>query len=392
MPYTPLFSYFISPGKKTVTKNSAVWRQRLPLSRHFNSENSNSSPSHGEYFSAARSYLEKDSCKTLLRALELHLRRKVSLHDIREIHIRLEKHGEFYHPACVDVIFGRQKIPFALNVAVAETGIKIIKNEFDCISRLNHEFSDSFIPEVFELGEFRSAAGREFKMFLGYWFEGYHEFHISRDPTVRENKIRVWNNDRHPCYLSYLQSADLYRQAARILTYYYKVESFEQIFSWHHGAGDFVVKIDPIGLDVKLISVRSYAPLFADLVDSANKEMDPELILQALLIFFLNLSIRMRLDRYDGVGEIVWSDRVAVKSTLDGFFEGLGLKPPIDSLPDSIETCFRYYLSVCTREDLYELGKVVMNTFNRRAPELQVVKQHLSNHVEELDYLFRQIL
>jgi hypothetical protein len=120
--------------------------------------------------------------------------------------------------------------------------------------------------------------------------------------------------------------------------------------------------------------------------------MDPELILQTLLIFFLNLSIRMRLDRYDGVGEIVWSDSVAVKSTLDGFFEGLGLKPPIASLPDSIETCFRYYLSVCTREDLYELGKVVMNTFNRRAPELQVVKQHLSNHVEELDYLFRQIL
>lgn len=391
MSYTPLFSYYISPGKTTVTKNSAVWRQPLPLSRHLYRENSSSSPSHGEYFSAVRSFLEKDGCRTLLRALELRLQRKVPLHDIGEIHIRLEKHGEFYHPACVDVIIGRQKIPFALNVAVAETGIKTIKKEFDCISRLNHEFSDSFIPEVFELGEFRSAAGREIHMFLGNWFEGYHEFHISRDSADKENKILIWDNDQHPYYLSSVQSADLYRQAARILTYYYKVESFEQISSWHHGAGDFVVKIDRTGLDVKLISVRSYAPLFANLIHSANKEMDPELILQTLLIFFLNLSIRMRLDRYDGVGEIAWADGIAVQSTLDGFFEGLALKPTIECLPDSIETCFRYYLSACTREDLYELGEVVMRTFNRRAPELRVIRQQLKDHTTELNRLVSQI-
>jgi hypothetical protein len=44
-----------------------------------------------------------------------------------------------------------------------------------------------------------------------------------------------------------------------------------------------------------------------------------------LLIFFLNLSIRMRLDRYDGVGDIVWADGPVVQSTLDGVMDGLAL-------------------------------------------------------------------
>jgi hypothetical protein len=188
------------------------------------------------------------------------------------------------------------------------------------------------------------------------------------------------------------QSAELYRQAARILTYYYNVESFEQIFPWHHGAGDFVVKIDKADLDLKLISVRGYATLFTNPNQLKNGEKDTELILQALLIFFLNLSIRMRLDRYDGVGNIVWADGLALQSTLAGFFEGLALKPPVASMPDSLDNCFRYYLSVCTEEDLYELSEAVIKTFNRRAPEMRVIKQHLKEHVEELNRVIEQVL
>jgi hypothetical protein len=392
MSYTPLFSYFLSPGESPVTPKSAIWRQPLPLSRHFLRENAPNSLSHGEYFSAARTFLENDGGKIIRRALARHLQQKLAVEDIQEIRIHLEKHGEFYHPACIEIPSDPHRIFFALNVAVSETGISTIKKEYASLSRLNHEFSPCFLPEVYGFGEVKSPGGRNLRMFLGHWFDGYHEFHISRDPSDGKDKILVWNSSRSPHYLSLEQSADLYRQAARILTYYYMVESFEQISSWHHGAGDFVAKIDRTGLDVKLISVRGYAPLFANLVDPTNDEMDPELILQTLLIFFLNLSVRMRLDRHDGVGELVWADSVAVKSTLDGFFEGLTLKPTIASLPDSIETCFRYYLSICTREDLYELGNVVMKTYHQRAPELRVIQQHLKDHVAELRRLVKHIL
>ena len=188
------------------------------------------------------------------------------------------------------------------------------------------------------------------------------------------------------------QSADFYRQAAGILTYYYNVESFEQILSWHHGAGDFVVNIDNGDLDVKLVSARGYAPLFTNSTHLKNGENDVELILQALLIFFLNLTVRMRLDRYDGVGDIVWADGPAVQSTLAGFFDGLALKPSVASMPDSLDKCFRYYLSVCTVEDLYELSNASVKTFHRRAPEVRVVKQHLKEHVEELNRAIGKVL
>ena len=392
MPYTPLFSYFVSPAETPVTQNSAIWRQPLPLSRHFSGENAANSLRHGEYFLALRTFCENDGCEVICRALTRRLQQGVKPQDIREIHICLEKHGEFYHPARLEVLAGHQKIAFVLNVAVSQTGIEAINREYQCLTKLNDEFPLSFLPEVYGFGEVESTGDRKIRLFLGHWFDGYNEFHVSRDPSDKKNKILVWDDRRIRFYLSLEQSADLSRQAARILTYYYNVESFEQIFSWHHGAGDFVVKINNADLDLNLISVRGYAPIFKNSGQMENGEGDVELILQALLIFFLNLSVRMRLDRYDGVGDIVWADGPAVQSTLDGFFEGLALKPPVPSLPDSLDKCFRYYLSVCTAADLSELCETVVKTFHRRAPEVRVVKRHLKEHVEELNRVIRQVL
>jgi len=392
MPYTPQFSYFISPGETPVTQNSAVWRQPLPLSRHFSGENAINSLHHGEYFLALRTFCENDGREIIFRALTRRLQQGVKPQDIREIHICLAKHGEFYHPARLEVLARHQKIAFVLNVAVSETGLEAIKREYQCLTKLNDKFPLSFLPAVYGFGEVGSTGDRKIRLFLGHWFEGYSEFHVSRDPSDKKSKILVWDDRRIRFYLSLEQSADLYRQAARILTYYYNVGSFEQIFSWHHGAGDFVVKIDNAALDLKLISVRGYAPIFANSGQVENGEEDVELILQALLIFFLNLSVRMRLDRYDGVGDIVWADGLAVQSTLDGFFEGLALKPPVASMPDSLDKCFRYYLSVCTEADLSELCETVVKTFHRRSPEVRVVKQHLKEHVEELNRVIRQVL
>jgi hypothetical protein len=392
MPYSPRFTYFISPPETPVTENSALWRQPLTLSRHLSGENEKISPCHGEYFSAVRTFLENDECKIICRALTRRLQQKVKTQDLPEIRICLEKHGKFYHPARIEVLVCHQKISFVLNVAVSETGIQTIKKEYHCLSKLNAEFPLCFLPEVYGIGEVKSAEGRKIRMFLGRWFEGYHEFHISRDPSDRRNKILVWDDFRSRFYLSSEQSADLYRKAAGILTYYYNVESFDQIFPWHHGAGDFVVKINNGDLDLKLITVRGYTPLLNNLSDPNNGEKDVELMLQALLIFFLNLSVRMRLDRYDGVGDIVWADGLAVQSTLDGFFDGLTLKAAVAEMPDTIEKCFRNYLSVCTQEDLYELSKAAAQTFNRQAPEVRVIKQHLKEHVEELNRAIGNIL
>jgi len=389
MPDTPQFSYFISHRKTPVTKNSAVWQQPLPLSRNLSVRNGEISISHGKYFCAVRTFFENDGYEILSRALTQGLQHDVKPMDIREILIFLEKHGEFYHPARIEVFVRHQKISLVLNVAVSEAGTRCINAEYHYLKKLTDEFTFSFLPQVYGLGHVISAGNRKFHMFLGQWIEDYHEFHISRDPSDNKNKILVWDDPDSRFFLSPDQSAQLYRQTAGILTYYYDIESFEQIFPWHHGAGDFVIRIDNAGLDVKLITVRRYAPLFENLTNQKNSERDVELVLQALLVFFLNLSIRIRLDRLDGVGDIIWADCLAVPSTLAGFLEALAHKPQIDFMPDSIDRCFRYYLSACTKDDLYDLSKAVVNTMNRQAPEVPVVRQHLKKHVEELDLAIR---
>ncbi len=99
MPYTPRFSYFISPLETPVTQNSPVWQQPLPLSRNLCGKNGEISISHGEYFCAVRTFLENDGDEVICRALTRRLQQNVKPQDIREIRICLEKHGEFYHPA-----------------------------------------------------------------------------------------------------------------------------------------------------------------------------------------------------------------------------------------------------------------------------------------------------
>ena len=100
----------------------------------------------------------------------------------------------------------------------------------------------------------------------------------------------------------------------------------------------------------------------------------------------------MRLDRLDGVGDVIWADNIAVQSTLAGFLEGLALKPRIPLLPGTIAKCFSYYLSVCTKEELHDLSKAVINTFHQQAPEIPVIKQHLTEHVEVLSQALDGIL
>ncbi len=384
MPPNPQLSCYLYNATTPVSDNDDIWRQPLPLSRKFSGTKDGISISHGDYFGAVRTFFENRGLEILSRAAARHLQQRVKPEDIGEIRIRLEKHGEFYHPARIEVAVRQQSIFFVLNVAVSETGIRTIHEEYRSLKRLNDGFPLSFLPKVYGFGEVATAGNRKLPMFLGQWFQGYNEFHISRDISDNSEKISVWDESGRRFSLSTGQQAEVYRQAARILAYYYNVETFEHIFPWHHASGDFVVRIENAVPELKLISVRRYDSLFRDLNPQKNRTQDTELILQALLLFFLSLSIRMRLDRRDGVGEIIWADHRAVAGTLEGFLEGLSLKPQIPLLPDAVDRCFRYYLSVCTKEDVYELSQAMVNEFNPMSPETPIVKQYLDEHVAVL--------
>jgi hypothetical protein len=231
----------------------------------------------------------------------------------------------------------------------------------------------------------------ETRMFLGEWFEGFNEFHMSLDPDDKKYKIIVWNHEHGNFFLTPHQTMELYRQAAKILTYYYNIETFEQIFSWHHAAGDFVLKCQEDDIELKLVTVRQYRSMYENNIVSESIEPDSELILEALLVFFLNMAIKMRIDRLDGVGEIVWSDDVALKGILKGFFEALTLKPEISVFAEPLNDCFRQHLLSCRRADFFDLNHAIVHTYPLQAPEAPVIRQHLGKHVEGLYNSIKQL-
>jgi len=391
----PRFEYFLSRTNNSVQRDSEVWKASLPLNRmSFGKQPQQAngiSVTYGEYFDAVRSFLEKNRFEIVRFAALQQANRDIKPEEIEKVCICLEKHGEFYHPARIETVVSGLKIPFVLNVAISDVGRKHIKTEYNFLQKMNNDFPFSFVPRVYGLGEASTKRRRQISMFLGEWLDGFNEFHISRDPAERKNKIVVWDNKQGNFSLSNDKILELYSQAAMILTSYYNIETFEQLFSWHHAAGDFVLRLQNNKIDLKLITIRQYTSMFEKNLLVENINRDTDLILEALLVFFLNLSIRMRLDRLDGVGDIVWSDDIAVYGFLKGFFDGLALKPRSSHLPAPIDVCFCQHLSFFTEADLYDLAKDIINSYQPKAPEVPVIKQNLKRHIEVLHYTICQV-
>jgi hypothetical protein len=392
----PRFKFFLSSRNDPVIEDDFIWSTPIPLSRQqsANAFESNGAIfiNHGDCFLAARDFLERDRYEIITQSVSQYLHGNITPDEIEEIRIYLDKHGEFYHPAKVEAVLQAVKIPFVLNVAVTDVGKQCAQREYRILKRLDTQYPDSFIPKVYALGNvFKKMDQVETRMFLGEWFEGFNEFHMSLDPSDGKYKIIVWDHEHGNFFLTPHQTMELYRHTAKILTYYYNVETFEQIFSWHHAAGDFVLKCQEDVIELKLVTVRQYRSMYENTIVSESMEPDSELILEALLVFFLNMAIKMRIDRLDGVGEIVWSDDVALKGILKGLFEALALKPNISVFSESLDNCFRKHLLSCSGEDFFDLNCGIVQTYPLQAPEIPVIRQHLGKHVEDLYNAIRQL-
>lgn len=392
----PRFKYFLSNVKNPVQKGNPIWSAPIPLNRQQSANafesNGDIFINHGDCFLAAKDFLERDRYAVITQSISQHLHRNITSQEIEEIKIILDKHGAFYHPAKIEIVLKDVQIPLVLNVAVTDVGKQCAQREYRLLKELNTQHPDSFIPKVYALGNvFTKMDQVETRMFLGEWFEGFNEFHMSLDPDDKEYKIIVWDHEHGNFFLTPHQTMELYRKAAKILTYYYNIETFEQIFSWHHAAGDFVLKCQEDDIKLKLVTVRQYRSMFEKSFASEPINSDPDLILEALLVFFFNMAIKMRIDRLDGVGDIVWSDDVALKGILKGFFEALALKPLICAFAESLSDCFRQHLLSSSRADFFDLNHAIVHTYPSQAPEVPVIRQHLGKHVEDLYNAIRQL-
>jgi hypothetical protein len=207
------------------------------------------------------------------------------------------------------------------------------------------------------------------------WFEGYHEFHISKNQDGN-HRLKLWDFHYGYKYLSPEQSFDIYRQASKILTLYYDIDDFSEIFPWHHAAGDFVVKVTEETIDVRLTTARRYEPFIGF---AGQNALNP---LLSLCYYLMNLTIRMRLDKLDGLGEVIWMNNRCVEATVKGFFEALTLKRDIANSIGDAEG-FLALLQSFSVSDLRTLVNPLLEQY-RGTGDFSVVISNSEKHIEEL--------
>jgi hypothetical protein len=336
---------------------------------------------YGQYFEGITDVISRDDYGLLVDAASTQLARDISLADIKEISIYAEKHGSEYHPARIEVMVGDLCAPFVMNVAVTARGKERLCREFEVLKYLNSKYNFFLLPCAYFQGE--SSRGSEgtgeadtnLLMFLADWFDGYHEFHPCIDKEDGSRKLVLWDTEKGRWRLSSPQAWQIYRQAARMLTLYYDVETFEQIFPWHHAAGDFVVRAHEDSLDVRLVTARQYAPMM-----EPSEEVS---VYVALMFFLLNLSMRMRLDRLDGVGEVAWAHDECVDATLEGFVESLKTKEALRFIEKGFLEGFIQYARSSSREDLSDRFHALVDACDQAAPDIPVIRTHLESHISK---------
>ena len=301
---------------------------------------------------------------------------------IDEVDIISEKHGSDYHPARIVVHIAPGLCSFVLNVAITRRGKERLRRDFDLMGRLGRKGRSDYLPEAYFFGEqtISDDPGEYARlfMFLGQWFEKYHEFHPALDERTGIRKLLLWDLQKGYRFLASHEEAEVFRQAAMILTSLYDTETFEEVFPWHHASGDFVVSLSGGAVDVKLITVRQYVPR------AVFQDSSPGNQFLALSLFFAGLTVRARLDRLDGVGNIVWAEDLCLDATIRGFFDGLKRKAASSARDKQLTAEFQDRFRALSLQELAELFRLVVDSYDEASPDTPVIHENLVDHVMQV--------
>ncbi len=344
-----------------------------------------------DYFDTLKTSLLEDRGELLNQAFKGSLGYPLKLEDVQELRIRSEKHGVLYHLVSVEIVTKGRSAKFTLSTAMTENSVECMRGEHDILRGLNRDFGHPYLPEIFGFRNMncRTATGKTVEMVIlaSRWFLDYHEWHMATDPKDNVQKIQIWDYGKGPWYASDVVASGIIRNCARILTLYYDFRNFMQISAWHHAAGDFIVKINPHGKPhVRLTTVRQYGPLMPGLTEEG---VNPAI---ALIYFFLDTTVKMRLDRLEGVGETVWLGDFAVTATANGFFEALRARESANDLGSGLSA--DTVLSLMKSFDREELKRVfeplLAHYAEHDSNDMDLIDAHIADHIRFLYQTLRE--
>ena len=113
MTQKPVVCFFLYDKDHPIHSGKEEWNHPLPLGRQEGKPlRSSQAISYGDYFEAVKSCLENEGYEMVLYAIFLVTGEKADVEHLEEINITIVKHGEYYHPSRIDVIFHHQSFSF----------------------------------------------------------------------------------------------------------------------------------------------------------------------------------------------------------------------------------------------------------------------------------------
>ncbi|MCJ7810196.1 MAG: hypothetical protein MUP26_08060, partial [Desulfobulbaceae bacterium] len=102
----------------------------------------------------------------------------------------------------------------------------------------------------------------------------------------------------------------------------------------------------------------------------------------AILYFFMNLTIRIRLDRLDGVGEIYWAEDFSVTAATTGFFDAVNRMAIAGRLPADHGKVLLFLFKSFDLDELKKLFDSLLVLYHQDDPvEFETIRGNLKNHV-----------
>jgi len=329
---------------------------------------------YGQYLGEVARLLSENSFALLRDLLGSQRKPTPEVKAASRIELISEKHGALYSVSRLLVHFADDVRSFAVNCAFSEEQQAFLRVEAELLRDLHASFSLPYLPAPFI---FSSAPG--LMVFIAEWFENHHEFHLSPNHSGIP-VIRIWKQGGKPQLLDVAKTQELYAQASKILTLYLDRRSFSQIYPWHHAAGDFIADESQSPASLRLITVRGYRALLAKESDCRDKML-------GALHFFVNLGIRMRIDRFDGTGELAWAGPQCLRGVISGFVEAWETGRENASLPSAYEI-FSQFLDFSPDERL-AFTEVVASAGRVEATEADFLLARLPGHVAELSSILK---
>ncbi len=292
--------------------------------------------------------------------------------------VTAEKHGALYHPARITAEGGGARALLCANVALTDAARFLALREASILARLYGEFPGKSVPRALGFTTAESGGFTAGVLFTE-WLAGFNEFHLTRLPESNGIRCRVWDTASGPYILPDADLGRVLEAAARILSRHYDPVSTAQIYPWHHAAGDFAVRREPSGeFSVRLVTARGYGSIFG------GPESGLPGPLTAGLYFFADTTLRMRLDRDNGTGELLLAPEALVPSILSGFFAGLSDRGKMTGQHAGFSDGLRRHLKDAGPEALAEAAAELLAACDPRSPDPAFLAPHVRSHAQAI--------